>query len=105
MLIVTPYRVSVAGHRFVDRVVDDFVHQVMQAAQAGIADVHTRTFADVLQIAQMFELLGAVLAFDLAVFRHFASDVILFGRVRIVGRIGCGFVCHRTFACPFRGHA
>ncbi len=33
-------RGGVAGHRFVDRVVDDFVDEVMEAALGGIADVH-----------------------------------------------------------------
>ena len=61
---------GVAGHGLVDRVVDHFVHQVVQTAQAGIADVHARPLAHVLEVAQMFELLGAVFGFDLAIFRH-----------------------------------
>ena len=40
---------AVTGKRFVDRVVDDLVHQVMQTARAGRADVHARTLADRLQ--------------------------------------------------------
>ncbi len=51
---------GVTGHRFVDRVVDDFVHQVMQTAGGRIADVHGGPLADVLQIAQMLEILGGV---------------------------------------------
>ena len=51
-------RGGVAGHRFVDRVVDDFVDEVMQAALRGVADVHRRAFADVLQVAEMLEVLG-----------------------------------------------
>ena len=38
--------VAVAGQRFVDRVVDDFVDEVMQSAGAGAADVHPGTFAN-----------------------------------------------------------
>ena len=33
-------------HGLVDRVVDDFVDEVMQAARGGIADVHTRAEAN-----------------------------------------------------------
>ena len=39
----------VAGHGFVDRVVDDLPDQMVQAALAGGADIHARTFADGLQ--------------------------------------------------------
>ena len=41
--------VAVSGERFVDGVVDDLVHQVVQAARARRADVHARTLADRLQ--------------------------------------------------------
>ena len=78
-----------AGHRFVDRVVDDFVHQVVQAAQAGIADVHARAFANMLEVAQMLELLGAVFRLDLAIFGHvrlLAGGV--FGRVTRFSLVG-----------------
>ena len=50
---------GVAGHRLVDRVVDDFVDQVVQAAQGRIADVHARPFADVLQVAQVLRVCSA----------------------------------------------
>ena len=53
-------RGGVAGHRFVDRVVDDFVDEVVQAAGRGVADVHRRAFADVLQVAEVLEVLGGV---------------------------------------------
>jgi hypothetical protein len=33
---------------------------VVQAALRGVADVHTRAFADVLQVAEMLEVLGRV---------------------------------------------
>ena len=51
---------GVAGHRLVDRVVDDFVDEVVQAAGRGVADVHGGPLADVLQIAEMLEVLGGV---------------------------------------------
>ena len=33
------------GHRFIDRVVDDFVDQMMQRIDIGSADIHTGAFA------------------------------------------------------------
>ena len=59
-LIETLTMRGVAGHRFVDRVVDDFVDEVVQAAGRGVADVHGGPLADVLQIAEMLEVLGGV---------------------------------------------
>ena len=53
--------VGVAGHDLVDRVVDDFAHQVVQAAEVAVADVHAGALADVLQIAHVAHLFGAVL--------------------------------------------
>ena len=58
---------AVAGHRLVDRVVDHLVHQVVQAARRGVADVHTRPFAHVLQVGEVLEVALAVLFVD---FRH-----------------------------------
>ena len=52
-LIVTLTVRGVAGHRLVDRVVDDFVDQVVQAADVRVADVHAGPLADVLQVAEM----------------------------------------------------
>ena len=37
--------VAVTRKRFVDGVVDDFVHKMMKAARAGRSNVHTRTLA------------------------------------------------------------
>jgi hypothetical protein len=41
--------VGVAGHRLVDRVVDDLPDEMMEAALAGGADVHAGTLADCFQ--------------------------------------------------------
>ena len=49
---------AVAGQRFVDRVVDDFVDEVMQAGRSGRPDVHGRALADGLEA---FEDLDACL--------------------------------------------
>ena len=80
---------GVTGHHFVDRVIDDFVHQVMQAADVAVADVHARSFADVLEIAHVAHLIDAVFAFDRA-------D----GGIGGGGALGLGFL--RRFAFVFR---
>ncbi len=72
--------VSVARHRFVDRVVDHFIDEVVQAADRRVANVHGRALAHVLQVAQVLELLGAVLPLDLAIF----DDVRVHGGGRVV---------------------
>ena len=47
---------GVAGHDFVDRVVDDFADQVVQPGEVAVADVHARPLADVLQVAHVAHL-------------------------------------------------
>ena len=54
--------VGVSGQRFVDRVVDDFVDQVVQSHLAGRADVHRRTQADGFHAFQNFDGIGGVIA-------------------------------------------
>ncbi len=72
--------VGVAGHGLVDRVVDGFIDHVVQAAQAGVADVHARPFADVLQVGQIFHLTDAVFALDPLHFGHIGLLAGLVGR-------------------------
>ena len=55
-----------AGHHFVDRVVDDLGHQVVQPADVAIADVHARPLADVLQVAHVAHLADFVLGLGTA---------------------------------------
>ena len=53
--------VAVAGQRFVDGVVDDLEHHVVQAgAVVHVADVHAGTLADGLEAAQDGDLAGIV---------------------------------------------
>ena len=53
---------GVAGHHLVDRVVDDLAHQVVQAADVAVADVHAGPLADVLQVAHVAHLGAFVFA-------------------------------------------
>ena len=51
---------AVAGQRLVDRVVDDLVDEVVQAAQARRADVHARALAHGLEALEDGDVLGVV---------------------------------------------
>ena len=52
--------IAEAGQRFVDRVVDDFVDEMMQARRTGRADVHRRPLANGLESFEYLDLVGAV---------------------------------------------
>ena len=54
--------VAVARERLVDRVVHDLVHEVVQPADADIADVHGRALADRLQAFEHLDVARAVIA-------------------------------------------
>jgi hypothetical protein len=81
------HRSGVAGHCFVDRVVDDFVDKMVKAALGGVADVHRRAFADVLQVGEVLEVLGGV---AIAAARRDR---------RVFGLIVFGFVSHLVRLC------
>ena len=51
-----------AGHRLVDGVVDDLPDEVVQAGQAGRADVHARPLAHRIETLEDLDVLGAVVA-------------------------------------------
>ena len=51
---------AITGERFVDRVVDDLIHAVMEAGLVRIADIHTGSFAHGLEALEAFDIRGAV---------------------------------------------
>ena len=71
---------AVAGQRFVDGVVHDLVHQMVQTAGAGGTDIHAGPLAHGLQTLKNLDLRGVVFRFhvgDVFKFRH-----IVFSSVR-----------------------
>jgi hypothetical protein len=52
---------GVPRHGFVDGVVDNFVHEMVQAARACGTDVHTRSLPDGFESFENLNVLGAVL--------------------------------------------
>ena len=58
--------VRVSGERFVDRVVDDFVDEMMQPNFAGRTDIHRRPLAHGLHAAKNFDGVGGVIAITVA---------------------------------------
>src|SRR5439155_1347425 len=60
---VDPDPVAEAGHGFVDAVVDDLDHEVIQAALIGAADVHAGTAQDGLEAFEDLDVAGGVLLF------------------------------------------
>ena len=59
---------AVTGHGLVDRVVHDFLYEVVQAAGRRIGDVHTRTLTDVLGALEHLDL--AVVVIPVALFER-----------------------------------
>ena len=66
---------GVAGHGLVDRVVDHFVDQVVQPAERGVGDVHAGPLADVLQVAEVLQVLGGVVVLAAAGQERIAAHV------------------------------
>ena len=61
--------VTVPGQRFIDGVIDHFIHHVMQArAVVRIANIHTGALAHSIQSTEDFDAIGAV--FVLLLFCH-----------------------------------
>jgi hypothetical protein len=72
---------GVAGHRLVDRVVDDFPDQVVKAALTRGPDVHARSFPDCLETLENGDRFGAVLlGSTLLLGSHVERVSLVFGR-------------------------
>ena len=81
--------IAVAGQRFVDRVVDDLVDEVMQARRTGRADVHRRPLAHGLEPFENLDLVGAVIFVD----GHTETVAIAGRSCRRIGRFGIQIRC------------
>ncbi len=68
------HAVGVAGQRFIDRVVDDLVDEVVKSALRRGANVHAGTFPNRLQPFQYLDLPGVVLRRIRRWLRHFTLD-------------------------------
>ncbi len=63
--------VAVARQRFVDAVVDYFVHKMMQAPDRRAAYIHSRPAPDSLQSFQYLDLIGTIVAvYRGIIYRH-----------------------------------
>ena len=85
--------VAVAGEGFVDGVVDDFPEHLVQAALAVVADVHAGPLADGLEAFEDLDLVGIVIARDLAQDVVDVLELVVFGLKVIV-------VCHAARLGP-----
>jgi hypothetical protein len=83
--------VRVTGQRLVDGVVHDLLHQVVQAALTGRADVHAGSLADRVQTLEDGDGTGVVRGGDLAVGGdRLAGHACVGGRDVLVGVAGIG---------------
>ena len=88
--------VAKAGERFVDRVVDDLVDEMMQSRRTGGPDVHRRPLPYGLEALEDLDLVGAVI-----VGRAVAVGLSLRRRRACQERVGFGVLLFRMFhACP-----
>ncbi len=66
---------GVAGERLVDRIVDDFIHHVVQAgAVIGVADIHARTLAHRIEALEDLDRFGVVVGHDRGRKRSFLAS-------------------------------
>ena len=61
------YVVAVAGKSLIDRIVDYFIDQVVQAPGASRTDIHTRSFSDRFKPFEDLDIAGIIFSFF---FRH-----------------------------------
>ena len=68
------YRVAIAGQRFVDRIVHDLAHQVVQTLDVCVADIHGWTFAYGLKSFENLNVMRGILLifllFYVEIFSH-----------------------------------
>jgi len=83
-----------SGQRFVDRVVDHFVDEMMQTALAGVADIHAGPLAHRFQALQNFYVFGAIFCvwwiFYVSHFHpssklNFVRKILELGRISAIG--------------------
>ena len=55
---------AVAGERFIDGIIDDLENEVMKPSFGGVADVHSRSFADSFESLKHFDLTRSVVLFE-----------------------------------------
>ena len=98
--------IAEARQRLVDRVVDDFVDEVVQAGRTGRADVHRRPLADGLEAFEHLDLVGGIVvdlgggSWPLCPARRVGDRVIgerLFGLVCLLSSIE---LCPRCLSIP-----
>ena len=88
--------IAEAGQRFVDRVVDDLVDEMMESRRTGRPDVHRRPLPYGLEPLEYLDLVGAVI-----VGRTVAVGLSLRRRRACQERVGFGVLLFRMFhACP-----
>ena len=85
--------VAEAGERLVDRVVDDFVDEVVQPRGAGRADVHRRALADSLQPFEDLDFVRAVVG------RARTADAV----VAVVAAVEAGVAPSTACSAPVAG--
>ena len=93
--------IAEAGQRLVDRVVDDFVDEVMQAGRTGRADVHRGPLADGFETLENLDLVGAVVVAGSR--RAFPSMSIRSGTVTVVAGRHVGVSWAESAADPVVG--
>ena len=88
---------GMAGHRLVDRVVDDLPHEVMQAADVGRADVHARPTPDGLEALEDLDGVGAVARVPLDVAGRWCA-----GRWHVLELVGSAALRAHRIVLPVR---
>ncbi|CCY55749.1 putative uncharacterized protein [Bacteroides eggerthii CAG:109] len=60
--------VAITGERFINRVVHNFVNQVMKSFDTNVADIHGRTLTYSFQTLQYLDVTGRVIVFAVYLF-------------------------------------